>query len=360
MALILMESFDLYGYISRNWLLDSRWTRASDTTTSILPSSGRRSGGCLQLVQNNATTLGSYWQHLNLQIAQSTVIMGFAFYAPTGAATPTAGFPVFLFQKGTTIATDVQFVIHRTSANALEIRATAGGTLLATSADNVVTPTSWQYWEIKTVCHASSGSVIINIDGVEVINVSGVNTQNAGSGAINLIHFRNYSNAGGNCLIDDLYLCDETGDAPFNDFLGDVEVHGNKFTSDETDGDFDTNDTSHYGAIDDVGSGYEVKYIEGDAVGEKDSFGIVPASDNPGVYAVEVVANGHNSGGGTAKFKPYVNIDGTRYYGDEVTSSAGSSDKNSYIWLLNPKTGGSWSKLVLAAAEFGYEVTELT
>ena len=358
MALILMESFDLYGYATSNWLLDSRWTRYG-ATSIILAGSGRRNSDCLKLIENNAIGLIYYWHHLNLQIAYSTVIMGFAYYAPTGSYPPASGYPIFLFQKGTA-SNDIQFVIHRTSTNALEVRATAGGTLLATSADNVVTPTSWQYLEIKSVCHASSGSVIIKINGVEVINVSGVNTQNAGSGGISLIHMRNYSDTGGGACIDDLYICDETGPAPFNDFLGDVEVHGNKFTSDETDGTFTTNDTTHYGAIDDIGSGYETKYIEGDAVGEKDSFGIVPASDNPSVYAVEVVAHGFNSGGGTAKFKPYVNIDGVRYYGSELISPAGSSDKRSHVWPLNPKTGGSWSKLVIAAAEFGYEVTELT
>jgi len=358
MSLILAEGFDFYGYSTTAWLADSRWSRDSENT-HIRTTNGRRSGPCLSLEDtNNSNALTYYWTYLNLASAYSTIICGFAYYATNSANPPTGNFPILLFQK--TTGSSIQCVIHRTSADGLQVRATAGGTLLGETAEGVVTPGAYQYWEIKIVCHESAGSVIIKIDGVEVLNISDVNTRTAGSGGIQYIHFRKYNaNGTDHTRIDDLIVMDDQGSS-FNDFLGDVAVIGHLPVADGADADWTSTLENHYDSINDVGNGYATNYIESATVAQKDSFTIIPDSTYPSILAVEVPLHGLNTGAGTAKVKPYVKISDTIYYGSELTLPAGSSDKRAYTWEGNPATGGLWSRAVVAAAEFGYEVTEIT
>jgi hypothetical protein len=367
MALILAEGFDAYGVkdgatSNYAWPIDSRWSRFHYAYERIIVGTGRRGTAAMWLQWTNSLGLQFYYAYLNLSASFSTLICGFAYKAGESGAVPAAGYPILLFQKGGAPSTDTQFVIHRTSSDGLEVRATAGGSLLGSTAAGVVTPGSYQYWEIKAVCHASAGSVIIKVDGVEVLNLSGINTQNAGSGAFSYLHFRAYNHNGADpnaTYIDDLIVMDDTG-STFNDFQGDVQVQGHLPTSDGTYSEWTSTEANHYEAVNDVGETFDDDYIESSTEGQRDSFTIVPAGDAPGILAVEVAGHGLNTGAGTAKVTPSVIIGGITYDGSELTMPPGTSGKVSYVWERNPATNGIWSRAVLAAAQFGFEVTEIS
>jgi len=284
-----------------------------------------------------------------------TLILGFAF-KPLAYASNTPAYPILQFEDA---AAAVQVVIHRTAANGLEVRASSAGTLLAASADSVITTDAYQYVEIKVVCD-SSGSVIIRIDGTEVINEVGIDTQTANAGGMQIIHFRAYnSGVSAYSYIDDLVVMDATG-STFNDFLGDVQVAGHMPTADGTHSDWTSTEANHYDAVNDVGAAFDDDYIESSTESQKDSFSITPSGTAPGILAVEVAGHGLNTGAGTAKVTPFVIIGGVTYSGSELTLPAGTSGKVSYVWEKNPATAGIWSRAVLAAAEFGFEVTEIS
>ncbi len=362
MSRILTEGFDVYGYDTskaRNWPADARW--AHYDSNHNVDSTGGRIGACLFLSANNFITLDYYWTYLNLKAQYTTLIIGFAYKADNGIA-PTGSFPILLFQKGSNPATDQQCCITRTSSDELQIRSVAGGAVLATSDPGVVTPGVYQYWEIKAYCHGSVGYVIIKIDGIEVINVTNINTQYCGSGAFQYIHWRSYTNSSSSyigCRIDDLVIMDDTGTS-FKDFMGDLQIVGHHPNEDGRDNDWTSTKPDHYDAIDDDGYGYNIEYIEDSTENHKDCFKITPSGTYPSILGVESATHGYNSGGGTAKITPYVIINDIYYYGDELTMPAGSTDKISYIWETNPATGTLWSKAVVAAAEFGFDVSEIS
>lgn len=356
MALILAEGFDAYGVVgSTAWLTNSGWTRYDINCGVVVAAAGRRSSAALRQGAGNLIGLAHYWEKCNLGAVYGTLILGFAF-KPVAAASNTPAYPILVFEDA---AGAVQCVIHRTEANGLEVRASSAGTLLASSADSVITTDAWQYVEIKIVCDAS-GSVIIRIDGVEVINQTGIDTQTVNSGGIQTLHFRAYNKGSSYySYIDDLVIMDGTG-ATFNDFLGDVQVAGHLPDADGSHTDWTSTEADQHSAVDDVGAAFDDEYIESATEGHKDSFTITPSGTNPGILAVEVVGYGYNTGAGTAKVTPFVIIGGVTYSGTEVAMAAGTSDKVSYTWEKNPATNGLWSRTVLAAAEFGFEVTEIT
>lgn len=360
MALLLMEGFDAYGVVGTSTqVIDSRWTYYSAAEVYIGATSGRRGGPALRQVQNNNG--GNYpWRYIycNVGVSCSTMILGFAFLANTTAgATPTSQNPLWSFGKSTAVS-GRQVCIFRTVNNALEVREPDGVTVLATSADGVITPGTYQYIEIKIVCDAA-GSVVVKVDGVEVINQGSINTQDTGSGGIQYIDFRNYVAAATPSYYDDLVIMDGTG-STFNDFIGDVQVAGHLPDADGSHTDWTSTEADQHSAVDDVAAAFDDEYIESATEGHKDSFTITPTGTTPGILAVEVVAHGYNTGGGTAKITPFVIIGGVTYSGTEVAMAAGTSDRVSYTWEKNPATNGLWSRTVLAAAEFGFEVTEIT
>lgn len=229
------------------------------------------------------------------------------------------------------------------------------------TSDPAVVTTGYQYWEVKVVIDGAAGSIEIKIDDVQVLNLTGIDTQTYGSNGITHLVFHNnvdnYTTAP--AYIDDLVIMDDQG-TEFNDFQGDLAVIGHLPEADGTDTDWTSTEATQYGAVDNVGSGYDTDYVESSVVGHQDCWTVTPTGTYPSILGVEVACHGFNSGAGTAKVKPYVRIGGVVYYGDELTMSAGSTDKRSYVWTSNPATGTLWSKSAVAATEFGFEVTEIT
>jgi len=95
----------------------------------------------------------------------------------------------------------------------------------------------WFYLEIKVKVHSTLGTVEVRMDGVTMLNLTNQNTRNGGTGIINSIY---QSAAGGNpslnytITIDDYYLLNSAGSAPFNDFLGDVTIDHTQPSSNDT------------------------------------------------------------------------------------------------------------------------------
>jgi len=116
--------------------------------------------------------------------------------------------------------------------------ATISGSNLVCYASRYPTPTQigsnfnvpmniWIYLEIKVKIHDTAGTIEVRVDGQTVFSASGVDTRNAGTGICNSItHYVQSANppADYSFKMDDYYLLNNAGSAPFNDFLGDVTI----------------------------------------------------------------------------------------------------------------------------------------
>jgi hypothetical protein len=124
------------------------------------------------------------------------------------------------------ISGTVHLVIWLNADGYIEARKTStSGTIIATSTYRITTFPRWTHLQAKAVIHSTSGSLVVQADGVEIINVSGVSTGTA-SGSVT--HIQHNTNNGG-VQFDDLYVCDgvdatATQGRANNDFLGDLKV----------------------------------------------------------------------------------------------------------------------------------------
>src|SRR5262245_57123332 len=102
------------------------------------------------------------------------------------------------------------------------LRGTHTGTLIATSNQIWTDLSGWHFIEMKATVADAGCICIVKVDGVEWINFTG-DTRNAGtSTSPDTVFWQGATNAA--IQIDDLYVFDATGPAPYNDFFGDCQV----------------------------------------------------------------------------------------------------------------------------------------
>jgi len=96
------------------------------------------------------------------------------------------------------------------------------GTTLATVV-NAFIPGTWNFIEISTTISTTVGAVTIRRNGTTILTLTGVNNQ-ATTGNLVYAVLWNSTTATNMISFTHYYLCDTTGPAPYNTFLGDVRI----------------------------------------------------------------------------------------------------------------------------------------
>ena len=163
-----------------------------------------RTGTCARVAQFSTT------QYNFVPDASDTVTVGFAYRASALGNTPQV---LFLSSDGGTLIHFQLLVLTTGALRAIRMSVTT----LATSAAGVIVPNVWCYIEAQIRVHDTAGFVIVRVDGVEVINVSGVDTRNStGTTPLDQLMLQS-SSFGSTHDYDDLYLltgadCEFQGD----------------------------------------------------------------------------------------------------------------------------------------------------
>jgi len=232
------------------------------------------------------------------------------------------------------------------------------GTVLGTGT-TILTSGIWYFIELKATINDSTGSAAVKVNGVTEVTVSGVDTRNGGSAATadRVIFFSNGS-VGGTFRLDDVYICDGTGSAPTNDFLGDCRVQalfpngdGNSSQLVGSDG----NSVNNSLLVDETTPNGDTDYVEGANVGDKDTYAygnLTPTSGT--VYGVQPNLYARKTDAGTRSIASVARLSGT-----EVDSAAAALS-TSYLYYRDIREtkpgGGAWSIADVNNAEFGVKV----
>jgi hypothetical protein len=129
---------------------------------------------------------------------------------------------------GGTTTTQCELGVNATT-NCWEFRLGTGTSVLASSAlSDFYTFNTWVHVQVKLVLHATAGSLIVKINGIEVINYTGQTAITTGS-CTAIGWATNNTGSGARIWVDDLWVCDTTDATatqgrPNNDFLGDLKV----------------------------------------------------------------------------------------------------------------------------------------
>lgn len=146
-----------------------------------------------------------------------TVTFGFAWQTPVLQAAHV------IFNLYSDANTTNHITVQTQTAGRIDVA--VGGLSKWSSALGVLAINVWQYVEVQIKLHDTAGFVIVRVNGVDVINVTGVDTRNAGTKTtFDTLRFPTPSaSSGGTNLYDDLYLSTGSGCA----FKGDQVLVNN-------------------------------------------------------------------------------------------------------------------------------------
>jgi hypothetical protein len=335
---IFWDGFDHYNTSA---ILLQKWNGGTSGTWTVPTTSGRRGTGC-------ASVTSGGWILRILPSALSTVMAGVANRVPT---TPGASTSVLDFADTGVSNTTVQIALS-IDAN-MAIRAYRGtpvsGTLLGTSANAVIPADSYYYLEAKVFIHATTGTVHVRVNGVEVLALTGQNTKNTAASTISQIAL---IGSVANHLFDDFYVADATTNT---DFLGDQRVDTSYPTSD---GFYQTwtpsTGTDHFSLVN-ATAPQMTTYVSDGTAANKDTYNVTDLLAITGTIAgVQITAYAQKSDAGARSLKLV-----TRSNTTDVSSSSQtlgtSPNLYSAIQLTDPNTAAAWTESGFNAAQFGVE-----
>ena len=224
----------------------------------------------------------------------------------------------------------------------------------------VLSQDTFYYIELKVTISDSAGVIVLKINGATELNLTSQDTRNGGNATADTITLGagGQNNSAAIFSYDDLYICDGTGSAPDNDFLGDCRVEaslpsGNGNSSQLVGSDADS--TNNYLLVDESAPNGDTDYVESSTVGNKDTYAMGNLASTSGtVYGVQPVPVAKKTDAGSRSIVSVVRLSST-----EVDSAA-KTLTSSYLILPDVRTtkpgGGAWTITDWNNAEAGVKV----
>jgi hypothetical protein len=220
--------------------------------------------------------------------------------------------------------------------------------VLGQTAGPVLTAGSWQHIEMKVTCDTVNGGIELRVNGVTVLQVSGVNTRGKFS-ATSLMSQLDIATSGSGWFIDDVFAWDTTGTVN-KDFLGDRRVITLLPNNTTAKNDWVPSAGQSYAAIKEVPADDDATYVAASAVGNRSEFAM---DDTPAgvtaIAAIQVQGRFKKTDSGAANVKQSI------VSGASVSAGADRPALTAYtafvdVFELDPATGALWTKAAVDAA----------
>lgn len=233
-------------------------------------------------------------------------------------------------------------------------------TVLGTGA-TVLNIGAFVYVEFKFTIHDSAGAVEVRLNGSSSaeISASGIDTRNGGNATWDTLTLAPGYN--GTFRFDDLYVCDGSGSAPANTFLGDCRVEclvpqTDAVSAGSNAGLTCSTGTDHGALVDDATPNGDTDYNSSATVGVKDTYQFPSLSTSPtAIYGVQVNPYVKKTDAGAKTFCPVVRSGGTDYDGTTQTPTT-SYAFYPQVYEQDPNTSAAWDLAGIAAVQVGVKV----
>lgn len=270
-----------------------------------------------------------------------------------------SGFTPFLYVSGS-VNFQCFLSIHPTT-HKLEVR--NGNLALLGTGSHVIQYNTWYQieWKIKVTNSTSAGECILKIDGIEDINLVGVDTQFRATNLVDLI-VMGTSSASTDIQFDDFYVLDTIGTYA-NDFIGPfvhiecLEPNGNGNSNDFVGS--DANSVDNYLHVDEIASDEDTSYVESSTIGHKDSYTFDNlAGSVDSIMAIQTMTcHKKVSGAGARTAKHFIRRSAADYEGPTTyTLSDGTYKNDIELWVEDPSTAAQWIEADVNALEAGIKV----
>jgi hypothetical protein len=329
--------YDSFGYYATADI-GKRWNGGTvGFFSSIAPTGGPRGGPALSLSDNNTTKWIS-------PSNQATWKFGVRFKPSAAVAFAVAE----LRDTGTN-----QCEVFTNTLGGLDVK--RNGTLIASSAHGLIITGAWYHVEGQITIDNGAGSAVVLLNGAEVINISGVDTQATANAYANEFTLRGGGPSGAERVYADLWV---RNGSDASSSLGMVKANAFLPIGDGALVDFTPNSgSSHYTRVNEATPDGDTTYNESSTAGHRDSFTFQPFTLSAGgaIALVQAASTIRKTDAGARTITLFTRISATNYDG------AIQSITDSYLiyvepWLLNPNTAATWTASGVNSAEFGYKL----
>lgn len=349
MTLLFVSSFD--G--GDNTSAFGKWTNAPAAPT-INTTNPRFAGSSAFQIGAAAMGSGTLFRQSLGTGEHATMIVGAAYRAESslaGADNSTVCLLAFRSDAGVT----VHVVLTVTATGEMRVRRGSGsGTILGTSAPGVFTADTWHYVEMKVFLSDTVGTVDVQVDGVNVLSLTGQDTKNAGTETVfDQVEFGTFFVT---TRLRDIYVANGAGTVN-NDFLGDCRVTALLPDADSTPEDWATSTgTSTFALIDEVPPNGDTDYIQSDVNGQISRVAFANLTDvTHTVYGVQTAAYARKDDAGARSVRVGIFSDATLGNGaDHVLATSYTTKVD--LFELDPDGAVAWTPAAVNAAFVQVEV----
>jgi len=299
------------------------------------------------------------WDHyLDITMASApsstTCVVGMAIYF-NNASTPSISTPFLHLRDG---SGNMHVGLYADADRNIVVK-NNGGTTLGTTSGVTLNAYAWYYIEVKAIIDDSVGQVIIRIDEAVVLTTTAdKDTLNGSDAYVQGLRVQAVFNIPPT-LVDDFYFLDGSGDAPHNDFLGDIRVDISRVDGAGSHTEFTPSAGSNYENVDEEpGPDSDTTYNDGDTTDDEDSYALedLPAPSGTTIYGVKSQITVRKTDAGARRCKIITRSGGSDYLGDEETLSD-SYQTFTTLYEDNPDDSAAWEDADVNGMEVGIKVT---
>lgn len=346
MALLWMDGFDHYGVddTGRANMLAGAWAEISTTAGGVEPRSSQSRTGLYSLFFPSNT--GDVFARRVLGKSTQVVGVGFAVYLTQLPSSNSTHRLVALADVTNTI--HLTLGVESTGAMTVKRGRFSSGTVLYTTPTPVLVAEAFNHIELRAYIDNASGAVEVRVNGVTVISLTDIDTQDTANTEVSQISFgksvfesTDYSPF----YIDDVFVWDDTGTTN-NDFLGDRRVRTIYPNADTAVAEWSvTGAASGFAAINQTSPDGDTTYIEADtSVPVTSEFGLqdLPASTGA-IAAIQTYVMQRKTEAGDGSTQTSL------ISGASVANGADRPITEVYTYWMDvfetdPATGSAWTK----------------
>jgi hypothetical protein len=336
MALLWFDGFDRYGddsgYVDPRQIMLCRYQLAGNGNLNIAARPGRFEGYSISILWD-----ASHWFQTPYLTTDKTLIVGFSMYqdeSRNGIFMSLRTINNYYVGLQLQLNSDGSFSVLR------------GWTVLGTTAAGVLPLDEWKFIQLKVYCDGTSGTVELRVDNTTELTLTGINTQDDPShDYYAAVRFQSITHIWEQSpRFDDFWVCDSTGGAPCNDFLGPghmVQPLIPSSAGDSSDWDV-TPGPDHYAAVDELVQD-DTEYVESVTTDDLDLYHYDSPPTMNEIKGLQVHSEARVTGTIERTLKTVIKHDYITE-SEDAGQYVGNSNYLAFTRLmpLNPVTGVAW------------------
>jgi hypothetical protein len=212
------------------------------------------------------------------------------------------------------------------------------------------------YLKVKVKVHASTGTIDVHLDGLPVVSLTGLDTQQTANAYATQVMFGSTAELALMQDIDDILVMDTSG-TTFNDIMPDIHIQYRTPTGAGDETDFTPSTGTNFSCVDDTNGSGSTDSVSSSVIGDRDLYTMQDLTFAVGdIYGVSVSMFANKDDAGMRLIKGVAKHGGTALAGTEhgLTTTLGYYNS---LFTTNPSTGLAWTIAEVNAMQAGMETS---